>query len=481
MSQRDLVAELRAAHVEAPPEVRERVRLIAAAAPAPPRRITWRRALVVVVPVAAAIAATIVFTRPAKHAPDRARTRTRRAAIDRAAAGDAGTRRGSGAEGVRRPVREEPRPGLRRDAVAPRRACERRLRRRQARTPDRDVARRLLRVGARRDARLERGRRPEAEDPARTMCSRRWRSSRSSARSPTRTCRPSTRPRGLNATDRQIARLQKQLATLRAEPQSPENDRRILALERQIVRLQRSEATTRLNAHYATVDLHLETPVVTVVPKHGHGPLHGARCRVQVDRDRRRLRARARRSGRACCSCLLWLGVRVVRQAPRERAARDLGRDPREDAEGRNTDGELVELGVDATELLVEPRLVGSLDLRLAHRQRAAHRADRTEARACAPRPRAACRDRSRPRTPSACSRRRCDPTLRTSRRTGSRARGTRPDGRPCRSGRRSGGTPSRPEGGAAAPARRSALASYEHCPNGRGHPQDLTFGALAS
>ncbi len=33
MSQRDLVAELRAAHVEAPPEVRERVRLIAAAAP----------------------------------------------------------------------------------------------------------------------------------------------------------------------------------------------------------------------------------------------------------------------------------------------------------------------------------------------------------------------------------------------------------------------------------------------------------------
>jgi len=69
MSQRDLVAELRAAHVEAPPEVRERVRLIAADAPAPPRRITWRRALVVVVPVAAAIAATIVFTRPAKQHP----------------------------------------------------------------------------------------------------------------------------------------------------------------------------------------------------------------------------------------------------------------------------------------------------------------------------------------------------------------------------------------------------------------------------
>src|SRR5690349_23239201 len=67
MSQRDLVAELRAAHVVAPPEVRERVRLVAAGAPAPPRRVTWRRALVVVVPVAAAIAATIVFTRPSKQ------------------------------------------------------------------------------------------------------------------------------------------------------------------------------------------------------------------------------------------------------------------------------------------------------------------------------------------------------------------------------------------------------------------------------
>src|SRR5690242_18436122 len=67
MSQRDLVAELRTAHVVAPPEVRDRIQLIAAAAPAPPRRITWRRGLVVAVPLAAAVAATIVVTRPAKH------------------------------------------------------------------------------------------------------------------------------------------------------------------------------------------------------------------------------------------------------------------------------------------------------------------------------------------------------------------------------------------------------------------------------
>jgi len=67
MSQRDLVAELRAARVEAPPQVRERVRLVAAAAPAPLHRFTWRRAFVVAIPVAAAIAATFVVTRPTSH------------------------------------------------------------------------------------------------------------------------------------------------------------------------------------------------------------------------------------------------------------------------------------------------------------------------------------------------------------------------------------------------------------------------------
>ena len=70
MSQRDLVAELRAARIEAPPEVQARVRLIAAADTTSTRRrtFTWRRALVLAVPVAAAVAATIVFTRPS-HQP----------------------------------------------------------------------------------------------------------------------------------------------------------------------------------------------------------------------------------------------------------------------------------------------------------------------------------------------------------------------------------------------------------------------------
>src|SRR5665213_1459927 len=69
MSQRDLAAELRGARITAPSELRERVRLIAAADTTPTRRLTWRRVLVVALPVAAAVAATVVFTRPSNNHP----------------------------------------------------------------------------------------------------------------------------------------------------------------------------------------------------------------------------------------------------------------------------------------------------------------------------------------------------------------------------------------------------------------------------
>jgi hypothetical protein len=80
----------------------------------------------------------------------------------------------------------------------------------------------------------------------------------------------------LNATDRRIARLQTQLKELRSQPLSATTAARIAALESQIARLQRAEATTRRTAHYATVQLHL-TSAKPVVPHkhHGHGPLHG--------------------------------------------------------------------------------------------------------------------------------------------------------------------------------------------------------------
>src|SRR3954453_6942060 len=67
MSQRDVLAELRTAHVEAPPQPPARVPPIAAQAPAP-RRTRRRFALVLIPVVAAAVAAGAYFsTRPAQQ------------------------------------------------------------------------------------------------------------------------------------------------------------------------------------------------------------------------------------------------------------------------------------------------------------------------------------------------------------------------------------------------------------------------------
>jgi hypothetical protein len=311
MSQRDLVAELRAAHVEAPPEVRERVRLIAAAAPAPPRRITWRRALVVVVPVAAAIAATIVFTRPPKHD---------QTALDLA--------RGSG------PVTIAPNVGATAHtpsakALAIPSAKTRvqtydatlSLRVEHARDVS-DGVKRALRIatslgGYSQSVHAEtHGSRAVADLKLKIPRSRIQTAMAQLGQIGTITDENVStvdRTALLNATDREIARLQKQLATLRAEPQSADNDRRIAALVTRIERLQRGEATTRRTAHYATVDLHLETPLVTVVQKHTHGPLHGvgvALTWLGIGA----VYALAIGTPVAVLLVLMWLGVRVVRR-----------------------------------------------------------------------------------------------------------------------------------------------------------------------
>ena len=274
MSQRDLVAELRAAHVEAPPEVRERVRLIAAGAPAPPRRITWRRALVVIVPVAAAVAATLVFTRPSND---------KTAVVERGAVHTPGTVRGliptpptsdSAAKAFAVP---SPKGRVQiYDATLS-------LRVEHAGDVS-DGVKRALRVttslgGYSSSVHAEtHGSRAVADLKLRIPRSRVQEAMARLAQLGTITDENVStvdQTALLNNTDRAIARLQKQLATLRAAPTTPENDRRIAALVKRVETLQRGEATTRRNAHYATVRLHLETPLVTVVKKHDHGPLHG--------------------------------------------------------------------------------------------------------------------------------------------------------------------------------------------------------------
>lgn len=263
MSQRDLVAELRAAHVEAPPEVRERVRLIAAGAPAPPRRFTWRRALVVAVPVAAAIAASIVFTRPSTH-PSATQTLVQQATA-RAAKSAPAVPNGSAlavpttrervqvvgtslslrtdevSDGVKRAVRIVTALGgypVSVHAQTQGKEATAELTLKVPRSHVQQAMSRLAQLGTILAENVD------VQDET----------------------------AGLNATDRTIARLQKRLAALRAD-NAPKAQ--IDPLTKRIQALQRSEAATRRAAHYATIQLHLETPAAAAPVHHGHGPLHG--------------------------------------------------------------------------------------------------------------------------------------------------------------------------------------------------------------
>lgn len=307
MSQRDLVAELRAAHVEAPPEVRERVRLVAAGAPAPPRRFTWRRSLVVLVPVAAAIAATIVFTRPAEH--QQTALEFGRPPVTLAPNVGAATDRAAKAFAVPSPKNRV-------------QTYDATLSLRVERAHDvSDGVKRALRIttslgGYSQSVHAEtHGSSAVADLKLRIPRSRIQKAMAELAQIGTITDENVStvdQTALLNNTDREIARLQKQVAALRTQPRSDENDRRIAALVTRIERLQRGEATTRRNAHYASVSLHLETPPV-IVAQHKHGPLHGVGVAltwlgIGV------VYALAIGAPGAVLLVLLWLGIRVVRR-----------------------------------------------------------------------------------------------------------------------------------------------------------------------
>jgi hypothetical protein len=106
------------------------------------------------------------------------------------------------------------------------------------------------------------------------------------------------RQAGLDATDREIARLQRQLKLLRA--QSPPNTKQIAAVTAHIQRLQRAEAQTRTSARYATIHLALATPPANAPAKHGE--LYGLAIGL----------------GAALVALLAWLAVRSVRRRREE-------------------------------------------------------------------------------------------------------------------------------------------------------------------
>lgn len=270
MSQRDLVAELRAAHVEAPAHVRERVRLIAAADATPPRRFTWRRALVVALPVAAAVAAAVVYTTRPAGKNEQVVLHGERAAVDHGAVLAPTLQKSIGAAAPapsRTRVQDyDAALGVRvksPDDVSS--AVQQALRiARSFGGYESSVHVTVRRASGVADLTLKIPRAHVREAVARLSALGTITSEQVDIRDVTA---------GLNATDRTIARLQRELQALRKLPPNELNASRILALERKIQGLQRAEAATRLKAHYATVKLHLNTPA-PVARSHHHGPLH---------------------------------------------------------------------------------------------------------------------------------------------------------------------------------------------------------------
>jgi Domain of unknown function (DUF4349) len=277
MSQRDLVAELRGSRIAAPAELRAHVRSIAAsgaAAPAP--RFTWRRALVVALPAAAAIAAVLVVTRPDNNqtAVSDAGTQTTLRAEKSLAVPPSAQ---SGSAGATR-LAPQTTPGR-----VQRYGAYLALR---VPTPDgvSDGVKRALRIAS------SLGGYPTSVHA----------SSHGKAAAADLTLKvPRTHVQaaitrlsalgtitseqvdvqdvqaGLNATERTIARLQAQLATLRAAEQTDAVKAKIAALTTRIERLQRDEAAKIRAAHFATISLHLQTPAKAAPVPHGDGPLHG--------------------------------------------------------------------------------------------------------------------------------------------------------------------------------------------------------------
>ena len=257
MSQRDVLAELHAVRLEAPADLRERIRLVAAADTTPPRRrVTWRRAFVVAIPVAAVVAAAAVLARPSHHQAVRPEVVHGAAQNFRAAAIPATPKRVQ-TVGTTLTLRIPTAAGVS------------------------DALQRAVRITTSLSGyaasvhEQTQGKHAQA-----TLTLKIPRANVQQAM--TRLSRLGTitgehidvtdRQSGLDATDREIARLQRQLKALRA--QTPPNAKLISAVTAHIQLLQRAEAATRRAAHYATVHLALSTPPAPA-SHHGHGRLHG--------------------------------------------------------------------------------------------------------------------------------------------------------------------------------------------------------------
>jgi len=275
MSQLDVLSELRAARPAAPAALRDRVRAIAATTPAPPRRLTRRRAALVLAPAALAIVAG--------------------AAVLGRGGGEQAVRHGGVVTELGRtaPAAKAPAVGRLDSAIAPAPSHTRlqdygatlRLHVGSAAALS-DATKRAVRVatslgGFASSVQVDvGGRHGDATLRLRVPATKVQVALQRLSELGTITGESvSIRDvqGGVNAVDRRIARLQRQLRDLRAKGQTPARQRTIDALSAQVARLQRSRANTVRQARLATIELTLTTRTPAAAPQPvEHGPLHGA-------------------------------------------------------------------------------------------------------------------------------------------------------------------------------------------------------------
>jgi hypothetical protein len=274
----DPIAELRRARPVAPPALREHVREIAARRREPARRLTPRRALLVLVPaVAAVVLGGIVFSRDDNSAAPVAQDgRTSFGPLEKSPPAavplqTAGAARDAALPPSRTRLQDyDATLSLRvRNADALSDASKRAL----------AIARSLGGYASAVSVQVDRGE-GDASIRLRIPVGNVQRAVAQLSELGTITGE-SVRIRDLQAgvdqLDRRVARLQKRLRALRAQEQTEAVKRQIASLTAQIERLQRGRASTVRSAGLATVDVAMTTrEQPKPKEKHEPGPLHGA-------------------------------------------------------------------------------------------------------------------------------------------------------------------------------------------------------------
>ncbi|HEY5295131.1 MAG TPA: DUF4349 domain-containing protein [Gaiellaceae bacterium] len=281
----DLIAELRAARIPAPPELRERVRMIAGSQPSHsrftlPSWFTLRRALVVALPVAAAVAATLVVTLPShkQQQPTALSSQSTLRAAKVPQHGSVAKSFGGATALVPAPAVPTPSP-----TRAQRYGASLTLRLATSTDVSNGVKRALRIASSLGGYSTSVHASTKGRTASATLVLKVPRTHVQQAVAQLSALGTITAEQvdvqdvqtGLNVSDRTIARLQRQLHKLRAETQTASVRHNIATITARVQRLQRQNAASIRAARYATVDLRLATPAVAAQAPHRHGPLHG--------------------------------------------------------------------------------------------------------------------------------------------------------------------------------------------------------------